>query len=199
MPKELDVMGHRFGRLIAIRKITPPGTRSKWECRCDCGAITIAALSHLRGGQTRSCGCLRREVSVALFTRIGRQKRRQARQTRPRALQPQTLPYLWELVRDQNTLPQPQRHGLREVRAGVESNSASAGSSSRTSWPTWARHRGRATKSTARTRRAAMNRATAEWLTKGAHSTLHGKERAARGELGQGPRDPVTGRFTRGA
>lgn len=61
-----DLAGHRNGRLVAVR----PAGRSNdghvlWECRCDCGRV-IAVRSHSpvrKSGGTRSCGCLRREVS----------------------------------------------------------------------------------------------------------------------------------------
>jgi hypothetical protein len=32
------------------------------RCRCSCGTVTDVDLYHLRYGDTRSCGCLRREV-----------------------------------------------------------------------------------------------------------------------------------------
>jgi len=198
MPKELDVMGHRFGRLIAIRKITPPGTRSKWECRCDCGAITIAALSHLRGGQTRSCGCLRREVSVALFTRIGRQNagKRVKHGHAPYSRKRSPTYGSWSAIKTRCLNPNAtdyERYGgsgikLCERWLKFENFLADMGEAP---GPGYQVHR----KDSAR----GYEPGNCEWLTKGAHSTLHGKERAARGELGQGPRDPVTGRFTRGA
>lgn len=63
-----DISGHRNGRLKAIR---PIGRASDghivWECKCDCGTI-VGVKSHSlvrtkKGTGTRSCGCLRRDVS----------------------------------------------------------------------------------------------------------------------------------------
>lgn len=54
--KHLDVTGQRFGRLVAKRRVDVPG-KSIWECVCDCGKTTRNALSNLRGGISRSCGC----------------------------------------------------------------------------------------------------------------------------------------------
>lgn len=54
----IDLTGHRFGRLTAIKLHSVVNKRSMWECACDCGKIHIAALSRLRYGDTNSCGCL---------------------------------------------------------------------------------------------------------------------------------------------
>lgn len=67
----IDLTGQRFGRLVAIREVKQTetdilfsGTNAYWLCQCDCGNETIVPSCHLRTGQTRSCGCYRRE-SVA--------------------------------------------------------------------------------------------------------------------------------------
>ena len=62
MPKKIDLTGHRFGRLIVIREYG----RDKWGavlwlCKCDCGREVVVISSFLRGGKTKSCGCLSRE------------------------------------------------------------------------------------------------------------------------------------------
>lgn len=53
-----DIIGQRFGRLIAIRRYAKP---SKWLCQCDCGGQTITSITNLRSGNTQSCGCLKQE------------------------------------------------------------------------------------------------------------------------------------------
>jgi hypothetical protein len=53
----IDLTGQRFGRLVAIRY-----EMSKWTVVCDCGATKAVASGSLRNGETRSCGCLNREV-----------------------------------------------------------------------------------------------------------------------------------------
>lgn len=61
MSKKIEIIGHRFGRLLVIA----PAESSKnglgrWVCQCDCGNITSPiAGSALRNGHTKSCGCLR--------------------------------------------------------------------------------------------------------------------------------------------
>lgn len=65
-----DITGQRFGRLIALG---PVGRTSHseimWLCQCDCGQTTIVRAASLR--KTQSCGCLTREVAVALGTKHG--------------------------------------------------------------------------------------------------------------------------------
>lgn len=40
-------------------------------CRCDCGTMKVVNSSALRSGKTRSCGCLRRDVTTARSTKHG--------------------------------------------------------------------------------------------------------------------------------
>lgn len=61
--------GHRFGRLTLIRQIRVDAHSERFfKLRCDCGKITIARLSHLKHGTTKSCGCLRHELLLARNT-----------------------------------------------------------------------------------------------------------------------------------
>ena len=56
----IDLTGQRFGRL---RVISYAGHikrgRTAWLCRCKCGTKKVVASVQLRGGYTKSCGCLR--------------------------------------------------------------------------------------------------------------------------------------------
>lgn len=62
MPKKLDLTGQRFSRLVVIQEAGRDAYRTVlWRCRCDCGNFTIVKSSHLRHGDTVSCGCYRRE------------------------------------------------------------------------------------------------------------------------------------------
>ena len=61
----IDITGQRFGRLLALERVGTDNTRnSLWLCRCDCGVEVIVKSASLRSGNTRSCGCLRKEVST---------------------------------------------------------------------------------------------------------------------------------------
>lgn len=55
----LDIMGQRFGNLVAIKPTNEKlGTSVIWECQCDCGNICYCSVSHLKSGNNKSCGCV---------------------------------------------------------------------------------------------------------------------------------------------
>jgi hypothetical protein len=39
------------------------GNNRCWKCQCDCGTIKVIGASSLTTGQSKSCGCLHRELS----------------------------------------------------------------------------------------------------------------------------------------
>lgn len=59
----IDLSGQRFGRLEAIAPVGAGAAGTRWLCRCDCGETREVCGLKLRQGRTRSCGCLRRELS----------------------------------------------------------------------------------------------------------------------------------------
>lgn len=62
MTKVENLQSRQFGRLFVVGQQW--GTkRTSWVCRCECGEIRIVEASKLKSGKTRSCGCLRKEVS----------------------------------------------------------------------------------------------------------------------------------------
>lgn len=63
MTVAIDVCGDRYGRLIALRRTANQGRRTVWLFRCDCGNEVALRLELVRGGTTKSCGCLRAEVT----------------------------------------------------------------------------------------------------------------------------------------
>lgn len=67
MPKKIDITGQRYGRLIAVRR--EPGRR--WIFACDCGRQKSIAMSDVRSGCTRSCGCLLSQATTARLTKHG--------------------------------------------------------------------------------------------------------------------------------
>lgn len=52
----------KFGRLTPIRIANENG-RVKWLCQCDCGNYTEVIQKNLCNGNTKSCGCLAREIN----------------------------------------------------------------------------------------------------------------------------------------
>jgi hypothetical protein len=66
----IDLTGQRFSRLSVIELIKRNGDRPKWLCQCDCGNSTILAGHALRSGNTKSCGCWKREESAARVAKL---------------------------------------------------------------------------------------------------------------------------------
>ena len=67
MPRALDITNQRFGRLIAVSRVSKPvktGTKIYWTCICDCGGSASIYVRSLLDGHSRSCGCLRKERFV---------------------------------------------------------------------------------------------------------------------------------------
>lgn len=59
----IDLTGQRFGRLLALSRTANTTTGlTAWLCRCDCGSDRVVPTTYLRTGDTRSCGCLPREL-----------------------------------------------------------------------------------------------------------------------------------------
>lgn len=64
----IDITGQRFGRLVVLDQVTKYTDdprykqRPTWRCLCDCGNETFVFGTNLRGGNTKSCGCLQKEA-----------------------------------------------------------------------------------------------------------------------------------------
>ena len=59
----IDLTGQRFGR-ISVKSFSHIGKDgcAVWKCVCDCGNEICVRGHDLRTGNTKSCGCLRREI-----------------------------------------------------------------------------------------------------------------------------------------
>lgn len=68
----IDLTNKVFGRLTVVRREgTSAGGKAIWLCRCSCGEHSRVIGTHLRSGNTTSCGCLKRDVAQQLATRHG--------------------------------------------------------------------------------------------------------------------------------
>jgi len=63
MPKKLELNGKKFGRLTALTVINIKNSHTVWKCECDCGNIVNVVGSQLKIGETKSCGCLRKDTA----------------------------------------------------------------------------------------------------------------------------------------
>lgn len=77
MAKSLDQVGKTFERLTVIsRADNDRHGNSRWLCRCQCGCEKIVRGSHQVSGNTQSCGCLDREMVIAMNYKHGMWKTR---------------------------------------------------------------------------------------------------------------------------
>jgi len=54
--------GQRFGRLTTLEfSHKTPGSYCFWKVRCDCGTEVSVSVRNMRTGNTKSCGCWRKE------------------------------------------------------------------------------------------------------------------------------------------
>lgn len=59
-----DLYSHKFGRLVALYPMTRRAKSKQviWMCRCDCGNLIEVLSDNLSKGNTKSCGCLKKEI-----------------------------------------------------------------------------------------------------------------------------------------
>ena len=59
-----NLTGKKFGRLTVIERHYPNdgGNRIRWLCECECGNKKVIYGHNLKAGDTKSCGCLQREI-----------------------------------------------------------------------------------------------------------------------------------------
>lgn len=62
MRKFVDLTGQKFGRLTVIERVGVKNHHSLWKCKCDCGNLHYATIDNLKGGHTKSCGCIAKEI-----------------------------------------------------------------------------------------------------------------------------------------
>jgi hypothetical protein len=63
--KRLNLVGEKFGRLKVLEYAGNNKHRSSlWLCKCDCGNEKIIKGRNLINGDTKSCGCLHKEINI---------------------------------------------------------------------------------------------------------------------------------------
>lgn len=60
----IDLIGQRFGRLVVVERAPNAENRrgARWLCQCDCGNTCVVRSYSLRSGETKSCGCLTKDM-----------------------------------------------------------------------------------------------------------------------------------------
>lgn len=81
--KFIDLTGQKFGRLTVLHISEnyyvhkESGNRlRRWICKCECGNIIETTTSLLLSGESKSCGCLRKEMLKKSLTKHGDYKTR---------------------------------------------------------------------------------------------------------------------------
>lgn len=72
-----DLIGQSFGALVVVGRaddyISANGTHyDKWKCQCECGNIIETRGSSLRGGHTKSCGCLQKRIAGKISSKVNK-------------------------------------------------------------------------------------------------------------------------------
>lgn len=74
----MDITWKTFWRLkVLSRGKTTPSHNIYYLCRCECGNEKEIAYSSLTSGISKSCWCLRKEVTIKRFTKHGMKNTRQ--------------------------------------------------------------------------------------------------------------------------
>lgn len=68
-----DITGEVFGRLTAIKPVRAESKSTVWLCRCACGVYCEVLRSNIvnKRANTRSCGCLAKELTGVAFRTHG--------------------------------------------------------------------------------------------------------------------------------
>ena len=96
--KHINETGNKHGRLTVLYKIPSRDKSSSWwHCKCECGKETETSGNSLRGGHTRSCGCLVYENKPNLIHGKANKSRtyRTWKEMRQRCRNPHATQYKW--------------------------------------------------------------------------------------------------------
>ena len=75
MSKKIEMIEKKFEKLLVVKE-SGKDKRGKllYECKCDCSNISIVLGEHLRSGHSKSCGCLKSQLSKEKATTHGMSK-----------------------------------------------------------------------------------------------------------------------------
>lgn len=61
----VDLTGKRYERWLVISRASNGSSGARrWHCRCDCGNYGVVHATSLSSGNSRSCGCLKKEKTA---------------------------------------------------------------------------------------------------------------------------------------
>lgn len=62
MVKLIPELGKKYNYLTVLKDLGIINKRTRVSCKCDCGKIKECALDSLKSGNTKSCGCKKRNI-----------------------------------------------------------------------------------------------------------------------------------------
>lgn len=66
-----DLTGHKMHLLTFLEFVgRNENGNARWKVRCDCGTVFEVTASSVKSGQTKSCGCIRRERCLSGFKKF---------------------------------------------------------------------------------------------------------------------------------
>ncbi len=71
----INLAGNNYGRWTVIKRIPSASRDAVWQCRCACGKLSSVDGASLRRGDTKSCGCLRKEGMTTHGQSMGKQRK----------------------------------------------------------------------------------------------------------------------------
>jgi len=74
MPRFIDLQGKSFGELTVISFVKTHKGHSYWVCSCSCGSPALVTSCNLVKGNSRTCGCSKKEATKRALTTHGMSK-----------------------------------------------------------------------------------------------------------------------------
>lgn len=76
--KTNNIIGKKFNRWTVLQKASHKDKNGKllWVCQCDCGEIRTIVGASLKSGNSKSCGCWKKEQTALAKTTHGKSKTR---------------------------------------------------------------------------------------------------------------------------
>ena len=62
-----NLIGRTYGKLTVINRDENKHGKTYWKCKCECGNIVTVNSYCLKSGQTKSCGCINKELMSEKF------------------------------------------------------------------------------------------------------------------------------------
>lgn len=75
-PDSESMIGRVFGRLTVIEEADRQKSNRRFRCECVCGGEAVTTIYNLLRGNTKSCGCLKREIDLKRHLTHGESKSR---------------------------------------------------------------------------------------------------------------------------